>query len=393
VDIARLTNERLRTALNGDQPSRERMCLAVLARDRNYSDVPPRRPEGGPDGGRDIQAVRDSQLCFGAVGFLNSVSDSPQDTNAIKKKFRGDVSIAISTVPKPRSFVFFTNVDMTPGEVEELRSWGVSQGLSFVDIYWRERICQVLDSPEGLAIRYQYLSIPLSEAEQASFFSRFGIDLEHLVRGGFDSLERKIDGLEFAHWKDGTIREVELELGFRKYEESRRESREHFRVFLELQSVCSEKRSIIMGGRDDFWSAGNLGGWYFGTKCFFWRQREPQGDSVWIPQGIRAGGGIVGSVRLGVHWFPRSPVAAEEFRNLHFHLLVTETLINRLAFVQLVIDSYVFVNMRLEDAKWEKGQPGFDWPELLTADEAAVEWRRLNTHCRITLDRPPPKCS
>jgi hypothetical protein len=64
------------------------MCLAVLARDRNYADVCPRRPEGGPDDGRDIQAIRDSQLCFGAVGFRNNVSDSPQDKTAAKKKFK-----------------------------------------------------------------------------------------------------------------------------------------------------------------------------------------------------------------------------------------------------------------------------------------------------------------
>lgn len=46
MDVARLTSERLRTALNGNQPSRERMCLAVLGLDRNYSDIKPRRPEG-----------------------------------------------------------------------------------------------------------------------------------------------------------------------------------------------------------------------------------------------------------------------------------------------------------------------------------------------------------
>ena len=252
MDTAHLTDERLRTALNGDQPSRERMCLAVLARDRNYSDIHPRRPEGGPDDGRDIQSLRDSQLCFGAVGFRNSVSDSPKDTTAIRRKFREDVAAAVSVDPKPRAFVFFTNVDLTPSEVEELRTWGIGQGLSFVDIYWRERIRQVLDSPEGLAIRHQYLGIPMSESEQASFFSRFGNELERLVQGRFDSIERKIDSLEFAQWATGTIRTISLGLRFRKYEESYRTAKEHFRVFLELQSACGEKRSIILGGRDDF---------------------------------------------------------------------------------------------------------------------------------------------
>jgi hypothetical protein len=244
MDVARLTNERLRTALNGNQPSRERMCLAIMCLDRNYADIHPRRPEGGPDGGRDIQAVRDSQLCFGAVGFLNNVSDSLQDKRAIKKKFQEDLTATLDAKPKARAFVFFTNVDLTPGEVEELRSWGMTRGLSFVDIYWRERIRHALDSPEGLAIRFQYLSIPLSETEQASFFSRFGTELEHIVRGGFDSVERKIDGLEFAYWRNGTIREITLELRLRKHEQSRRELREHFRIFLNCRVFAMKNAAL-----------------------------------------------------------------------------------------------------------------------------------------------------
>lgn len=367
------------------------MCLAVLALDRNYADVHPRRPEGGRDGGRDIQALRDSQLCYGAVGFRNNVSDSSEDKRVIKKKFRKDVDAAIGVDDaKPRAFVFFTNVDLTPAEVEELRGWGEAKGLSFVDIYWRERIRHALDSPEGLAIRYQYLDISLSEAEQKSFFSRFGTDLERLVRGGFDTIDRKIDALEFAYWKSGAIREITLELGFGKWEESHRDSPEHFRVFLELQSVVSENRSIILGGRDDFLPYSD-GGWYFGTKCFFWRQRETQKESVWIPQGTRGGGGIINSMRLGAHWFPRSPILAEEFGNLGFHLLVTENLVSRLASARLVIDSYVFVDMKLENSKWEEGRLGFDWPESLTSEEEALEWRRLDTHCWLSLENPPPK--
>jgi hypothetical protein len=33
----------------------------------------------------------------------------------------------------------------------------------------RERMRIALDSPDGFSIRFQYLDIPLSEAEQASF--------------------------------------------------------------------------------------------------------------------------------------------------------------------------------------------------------------------------------
>jgi hypothetical protein len=393
LNAALQTDERLRTWLNGNQPSRERMCLAVLARDRNYSDIHPRRPEGGPDGGRDIQAIRNSELCFGAVGFLNNVSDSPQDKREIKKKFHDDVNAAINANMKPKAFVFLTNVDLTPGEIEEIRGWAITQGLSFVDIYWRERIRQVLDSPEGLAIRHQYLGINMSEAEQASFFSRFGNDLERLVQDRFDSIDRKMDALEFAHWKNGTIRKLSLELQLRQYEETRREGREHFRVFLELQSVCHEKRSIILGGRDEYWLFEGRG-WYFGSKTFFWRQMFPPSESVWIPQsGIHStGGGRFSSIDLSIKWFPRSPILVEEFRSLGFQLLLTENLIDRLASVKLAIDSYVFVNENLDEAIWVKGKPCFDWPEALTAEEEAIEWRRLEKpSVIIALGPTPPK--
>jgi hypothetical protein len=220
----------------------------------------------------------------------------------------------------------------------------------------------------------------MSESEQASFFSRFGNELERLVQGRFDSIERKIDSLEFAQWATGTIRTISLGLRFRKYEESYRTAKEHFRVFLELQSACGEKRSIILGGRDDFFPSDN-GGWRFGARTCFWRQAVPQGESVWIPHGVRFFGGVVSSLDFSVRWIPRSPILVDEFRGLGFQLLVTENLVDRLASVELIIDSYFFVNKLLEGAKWVKGKPCFDWPELLTAEEEAIEWRMLNdTH-------------
>ena len=95
MDTARQTDERLRHALNADQPSRERLCTALLALDRNFSDIRPRRPEGGPDGGRDIECLRGPNVCFGAVGFVNNASDSPKDKKDIKKKFKSDLLSAI----------------------------------------------------------------------------------------------------------------------------------------------------------------------------------------------------------------------------------------------------------------------------------------------------------
>lgn len=55
-----LTEERLRTWIVSQVDS-ERMCLGILALDSRFSNVKPRRPKGGPDGGRDIEAVFDNR--------------------------------------------------------------------------------------------------------------------------------------------------------------------------------------------------------------------------------------------------------------------------------------------------------------------------------------------
>lgn len=72
------------------------MCLDILKIDKNYSDVKPRHPEGGPDGARDIEALYKGELLtWGAVGFQNNVSDSPVEIKSTKKKFRDDLKSAL----------------------------------------------------------------------------------------------------------------------------------------------------------------------------------------------------------------------------------------------------------------------------------------------------------
>lgn len=387
MDAARQTDERLRHWLNSNQPSRERLCMAILALDRNYSDIKPRRPEGGPDGSRDIECNRGPDLCFGAVGFINNVSDSPKDKREIKRKFVDDLDAALKQNKDLKAFAFFTNVDLTPGEIEELKQSAEAKGISFVDVYWRERIRHALDSPEGLAIRYQYLSIPLSDAEQASFFSRFGKDLEKLVTGGFERLEKKIDLTEFKRWQTGGIQNIGLHLFFRELEKSERREPEHFRACLELHSVAHEKRSVILGGQDDYWKSNN-DSWYLGTKTFFFRQRYGKIEESWIPQGPRVGGGYVDGLHFGVRWHPVSDILAAEFNGLGLHFHFTENLLGRIAKVKFTIDSYVFIDREISLGSIDYVRPSLGWPVPLTEDQANVKWRFCNFGW-LRFDDPP----
>lgn len=62
------------------------MCRALLALDPHYTDVRPRHPSGGPDGGRDMKAIYDGdRQVFGAVGFVNGANDSDEQKRQVAK--------------------------------------------------------------------------------------------------------------------------------------------------------------------------------------------------------------------------------------------------------------------------------------------------------------------
>jgi hypothetical protein len=172
-DEGRLTDERLRMR-NLSQAARERLCAAVLSLSPDYQDVRPRRPEGGPDGGRDLEVVfRGTERAFGAIGFKNRTSDSSREKREIRDKFESDLNAALTEDANLSVFVFLTNVDFTPGELEEMKAIGISRGLSHVDVFHRERIRMALDNdPRGWGIRFGYLGIPMpgqtSSPESAS---------------------------------------------------------------------------------------------------------------------------------------------------------------------------------------------------------------------------------
>jgi hypothetical protein len=192
------TDERLKGRLDTNQLAREQLCLAVISIDKRFTEVRPRHPRGGPDGARDIQALfRESQVAFAAVGFLNQANDSDEHRERVMAKFEEDLDAATAVEPQLKVFVFLTNVNLRLSEKSELEGSARKRGITQCEIMDRERIRITLDSPDGLAARYQYLGIPLSEAEQASFFAKWGDDIQGVVSEGFGRLERTLNRLQF----------------------------------------------------------------------------------------------------------------------------------------------------------------------------------------------------
>ena len=264
-------------------------------------------------------------------------------------------------------------MDLTPNEISKLEKLAAERGLTHVDIYWRERIRHALDGVEGLALRYQYLGIPLSETEQAAFFARYGKDLEGLIRGRFDRIEQKLDAIEYYRWRAGSISSLTLEVEFKNIMSSEQDVQEHFRICLELQGVQHEKRSIFIGCRDDFWATKD-GRYYFDTKAFFWRERMGKVEDSWSEKHGRVGGGVISGIRINLHWRPVSNILVSEFDHLGGHFHFTENLADRIARVRFLLDDYVIQDREFMNSELEPCRPNA-WPEELTDAEAVIPWR------------------
>lgn len=245
------TDERLKSYLDTNQLFREQMCRAVLATDKRFSEVRPRHPRGGPDGGRDMEAVyRQAQLAYGAVGFVNQANDSDEQKKRINKKFSTDLLSALGADPKPEVFVFFTNLNPTIGEKDTLSAEARQAGITYCDIFDRERIRISLDSPDGFSIRFQYLGLPLSEEEQASFFARWGDDIQSLVASGFQRLERTLDRILFL--QEATDVLIELTFFFELNREYLAREIGHFRAFcmMHLKEIKHDISEVLFGSSD-----------------------------------------------------------------------------------------------------------------------------------------------
>jgi len=252
------TDERLKNYLDTNQMHREQMCLAVLRNDRRFSDVRPRHSRGGPDGARDIEAVFNGVLrVFGAVGFQNQANDSDEYKKKAMKKFRDDLSEALKEDPKPEGFVFLTNVNLTVGEEDELVGDAKGKGLAHAEVFGRERIRIALDNPDGFSIRFQYLGIRLSEAEQATFFARWGEDIQGLISDGFGAMQKSLNRIHFL--QEAALPLAHLTAVLELDREYSGAEIGHFRAFaiMQLKAPVYGLFSIMFGAADNSsrWSA------------------------------------------------------------------------------------------------------------------------------------------
>lgn len=225
--------QKLKNFLATDQLKQERLCLAILFLDKRYSKVTSRQPYGGADYGRDIQVLYDDiYICFVGIGFKQDANDSKEQITEIKRKFSNDLDSVLKNAAKEnidlKGFVFFTNLRLTVDTRDSLIADAKKQGLLHCEIYHRENMVQILNSPEGFAIRFEFLNIPLSEAEQKTFFSKWGKDIQSIISSGFDIQKRAIDRMIFLQEAKLPISYGSFVINFNK--KYKAEEIEHLRI-------------------------------------------------------------------------------------------------------------------------------------------------------------------
>jgi len=133
-----------------------------------FSDIDPQCPLGGPDGRKDILCTRGGEDWLAAVYFPPTRSNF----NDVKEKFCHDFE-GVARHNRD-GFAFLTNQPMTPGEHADLAQHAEPVP---AELYHRERIRSILDSPKGYGLRLEYLRIPMTEEEQHSLWSTLKDDI------------------------------------------------------------------------------------------------------------------------------------------------------------------------------------------------------------------------
>jgi hypothetical protein len=133
----------------------ERLAAQILLHE-GFLDLDPSHPLGGKDGGKDAVARKEGKPFVVAVYFPRG----QQTFKDIKHKFEGDLAGARSN---NAAIAFVTNQELSLSERAQLG--GVAAPIS-LELFHLERITAILDAPEMVSVRAQFLDMT-SESEVA----------------------------------------------------------------------------------------------------------------------------------------------------------------------------------------------------------------------------------
>ncbi|MBA3650150.1 MAG: hypothetical protein H0W66_01385 [Chthoniobacterales bacterium] len=376
------TDERLRSWLDANQLARERLSVAVLALDKRFSSVTSRHPRGGPDGGRDIEAFyQNSRKAFAAVGFVNSACDSPRELLEVRNKFKADLLRALVADNALKVFVFFTNVSLTVSEKDGLMAFAIAKGIEVAEIFDRERLRIALDSAEGLGLRFQYLSIPLSEPEQAAFFARWGSGLEELITKSMEAVDGRLDRLEFFEEQSRALKS--LSFHFKLKREVLRTELPHFRaLFVMLFANDLPLQTLNIATFDDmgYWQptsdTGDSG--IFGISWVKSTETESKILKTSIAHRYEPLSQICGTLSndhiLGQAILSKSLKDLDQNR---FHFYVDAAIADLIDQVVILANQYIVWRADRSQLRFDNSSPNIEWPIKLAPGHVSTRWKSM----------------
>ncbi|MBA4030923.1 MAG: hypothetical protein C0478_08530 [Planctomyces sp.] len=364
-----------------------------------YTNVEPRRPKGGPDGGRDLQAIYDNtQVVWGAVGFKNSANDSSENKRWVRDKFLSDLESALEKNVDLHGFVFFTNVDLTMGEVDELKTFAAQRGITHTDVFYRERLRQTLDSTEGLAYRLQYLGVSMSLEEQITFLDRIQsardkelAELKQQQQG----IARQIERLEFLNECLRPVQDVGLLIQLNR--NCTTTELGHFRAIVEISCGFGPTLQVLhVGGRDFYMDEVDRENCWFGKKTLVWGADSK--DIVFSKCDSYPGISDAVGIEFRAPLFRHGQFAlVGHFDRTSLDICVTEPLMDQMVAIAFVVNGFVLFEVQRSQIVMSE-DVGLTWevplefPELLSNEEAAIRLRRsfIRTADTDNPDLPPP---
>jgi len=374
-----MTDERLRTWLDTSQLDRERLALAVIKTDKRFKDVRPIHPRGGRDKGRDIEAIYDGQKAYIAVGFFNSANDSNEHRRKAIAKFKSDLKRGKEECKGLQNFVFITNENLTTTQKQKALEHARGEGICLCDIYDRERIRIILDSPDGFAIRYQYLNIPLSEAEQAAFFTKWGDTLQDFISQSFESVDEKLSRIQFLQEAYRPLRSLNFICRLR--DNSNIGDSPHYRAVLVISSTTqmAKFKQLHIGTCDAGFSAGIKRTTFTndGVVRAFWED-DPKhiitsGGGIW-DRPIRR---IVGMGGYGEFGIRRHMVNLWDLDECYFGFFMNESIANIIESIEIYANEYLLWHSDMNDLRKDihKYTPKTPWQ--FAASELEDRWIRI----------------
>lgn len=400
------TDERLKSYLDTNQMHREQLCLAVLALDKRFTNVRPRHPRGGPDGGRDIEAqFRGADLAYCAVGFVNQAADIEEKRKTIRTKFSDDLNSAWESTPRPSVFIFLTNVNFTVGDKTDFVQQARTKGFTFCDVLDRERLRVALDSPDGFAARFQFLNIAMSEAEQASFFAKWGDEIQSVISTGFQEVHSTLSHLLFLQEAMHPISGLHVQ--FKLDREYDAKEIEHFRAFFSIYlrepklgilglligktdkanrfktpigQICDEPPGIASGIATGQWKVA-----WGATQEEADSSRSEDDDSTgrYVPIGYGSGIGMKAVEQLVVSYhtdsFIRfSPVLSLiDFDECMLMPILNKSLAEKLKSIRIFANGYMLLDLNKDDFRIDNSDFRLQLGEVFSDVELSDLWVRI----------------